>query len=169
MNTSNLSYSVWAIFKNENKLFLNKLQRNLNKRFNGPKFPLHLTISSGFKIDQKDIFYKMKLIQKESKKFFIETNSFSYKNSFFQSIFLKVKINNKLTQQKKIIDKYLKPKKRIYFPHISLFYGDLSIFKKKRIIKDFKKHKKRLFIKEINLVENDEKNFKWKIIKRYKI
>ena len=52
MNTSNLSYSVWAIFKNEDKLFLNKLQRNLNKKFNGPKFPLHLTISSGFKIDQ---------------------------------------------------------------------------------------------------------------------
>jgi len=101
MNTSNLSYSVWAIFKNEDKLFLNKLQRNLNKKFNGPKFPLHLTISSGFKIDQKDIFYKMKLIQKESERFFIETNNFAYKNSFFQSIFLKIKINNKLTQQKK--------------------------------------------------------------------
>ena len=98
MNTSNLSYSVWAIFKNEDKLFLNKLQRNLNKKFNGPKFPLHLTISSGFKIDQKDIFYKMKLIQKESKKFFIETNSFSYKNSFFQSIFFQHSLERYLFQ-----------------------------------------------------------------------
>ena len=148
MKTSNLSYSVWAIFKNENKIFLNKLQRNLNKRFNGPKFPLHLTISSGFKIKQKDILYKMKLIQKESKKFFIETNNFGYKNNFFQSIFLKVKINNKLTQHKKIIDKYLKPEKKMYFPHISLYYGNLSILKKKKIIKKFEKYKKKLLNKE---------------------
>ena len=62
MKTSNLSYSVWAIFKNENKIFLNKLQRNLNKRFNGPKFPLHLTISLRFKINQKDI-YKENYVQ----------------------------------------------------------------------------------------------------------
>ncbi len=37
MNTSNLSYSIWAIFKNKNKIFLNKLKRNLNKKFNGPE------------------------------------------------------------------------------------------------------------------------------------
>ena len=111
----------------------------------------------------------MKLIQKESKKFFIETNNFGYKNNFFQSIFLKVKINNKLTQHKKIIDKYLKPEKKMYFPHISLYYGNLSILKKKKIIKEFEKYKKKFLIKEINLVENNEKNLKWKIIKKYKI
>ena len=74
-----------------------------------------------------------------------------------------------MIQQKKIIDKYLRPKKKYYYPHISLFYGILSIYKKKKIIKNFKKYKKRLLIKEINLVKNDENNLKWKIIKRYKI
>ena len=57
----------------------------------------------------------------------------------------------------------------MYFPHISLYYGNLSVLKKKRIIKEFEKYKKKLLIKEINLVENDEKNLKWKIIKKYKI
>ena len=169
MNSSNLSYSVWGIFKIKNNLFLNKLQRNLIKKFNSPKFPLHLTLSSGFNLNQKDLLDNMKIIQKKSKKFFIETNSFGYKKKFFQSIFLKVKINDKLILQKKIIDKYLKPKKKKYFPHISSFYGNLSIPKKKEIIKDFGGYKKRLLIEEINLVQNDEKNFKWKIVKRYKI
>ena len=132
MNTSNLSYSVWGIFENKNKLFLKNLQSKLRKDFKGPKFPLHLTLSSGFKVDQKNLLNKMKLIKKESKKFFIETNCFGYKNKFFQSIFLEVKISNKLTFQKKIIDKYFKPKKIKYFPHISLFYGNLSIIKKKK-------------------------------------
>tara|TARA_Y200000002_G_C22476853_1_gene577071 strand:- start:185 stop:694 length:510 start_codon:yes stop_codon:yes gene_type:complete len=169
MNTSNLSYSVWGIFKNKNKLFLNKLQRTLRKDFNGPKFPLHITLSSGFNINQKDLLKKMKLIRRESKKFFVETNNFGYKNSFFQSIYLKIKINNNLTFQKKIIDRSLKSPKKKYFPHVSLYYGNLPILKKKEIIKKLKKYKKKLLIEEMYLVQNDEKDLKWKIIKKFKI
>ena len=83
MNTSNLSYSVWGVFENKNKLFLKNLQKKLRTDFNGPKFPLHITLSSNFKINNKNIFNKMRLISKESRKFYIETNNFGYKKNFF--------------------------------------------------------------------------------------
>lgn len=169
MNTSNLSYSVWGVFENKNKLFLKNLQKKLRTDFNGPKFPLHITLSSNFKINNKNIFNKMRLISKESRKFYIETNNFGYKKKFFQSIFVKVRTNNKLILQKKIIDKYLNAKKKKYFPHISLYYGNLPEIKKKKIIANLKKFRVRIKIKEIYLVKNDEKKLRWQIIRKYKI
>lgn len=169
MKTSNLSYSVWGIFENKNNLYLKKLKKKLTLDLKGPKFKLHLTLCSGFKIEKKELLYKMDLIKNKSKKFFIQTNNFGCKDNFFQSIFLNVKINNKLKHQRKIIDEYLYPKKQKYFPHISLYYGNLSMKKKKAIIRNLKIFKKRLKIISLYLVINDEKNLKWKVVKKFNI
>ena len=82
---------------------------------------------------------------------------------------MKVRTNNKLILQKKIIDKYLNAKKKKNFPHKSLYYGNLTEIKKKKIIANLKKFRVRIKIKEIYLVKNDEKKLRWQIIRKYKI
>ena len=166
MKMNRLSYSIWGVFSNKNKFFLKNLQKKIREDFGGPIFPLHLTISSNFKINKKKLT-KMKLISKESKKIHLENNNFDFKKNFFQSIFLNIAINKELIYQKKMIDHFLKPKKKKYFPHISLFYGNISMLKKKKIIKSLGSHKKKMIIEKLYLVQNDEKNFKWKIIKKF--
>ncbi len=163
------SYSIWGIFKNKNISSLKKIQRKLTKKFNSPDILLHLTLSSGFKINKSSINKKLKLIKKDSNNFFIETNNFGYKNSFFEALYLNVKINKNLLSQKKILQKYLPSSKRKYFPHISLFYGKLSLKKKREILLKLNKFNKRLEISELYLVHNDEKNLKWTILKKIKI
>ena len=169
MKMNKLSYSIWGIFSNKNKFFLKNLQKKLRKDFGGPIFPLHLTLSSNFKIDHKKLLIKMKLISKVSKEIHLETNNFGFKKNFFQSFFVNIVTNKELIYQKNMIDKFLKPKKTKYFPHISLYYGKISSLKKKKIIKDLGSYKKKLLIKKLYLVQNDEKNLKWKIIKKFNL
>jgi len=169
MKTSNLSYSIWGIFENKKKLFLENLKDKLNKKLKGPKFPVHLTISPHFQGKQSDLINKLKLASKKNKKFFIQTNNYGYKQKFFQSFFLKVKLTKKLKDQKMIIDKYLNLRKTSYFPHISLFYGNLPLTKKKKIILKLKNFKKKIKVVKICLIQNDEKKLRWKIIKQFNI
>ena len=109
------------------------------------------------------------MIKKECNNFFIETNNFGQKNSFFESLYLRVKMNEDLLSQRKIILKYLPSTKRKYFPHISLFYGKLPLKKKQEILSKLNKFNKKLKICELYLVHNDEVNLKWKILKKLKI
>ena len=46
MKRSNLSYSVWGIFENKKKILLENIKNKINKKLKGPKFSIHLTISS---------------------------------------------------------------------------------------------------------------------------
>ena len=68
-----------------------------------------------------------------------------------------------------IIDKYLNLRKVSYFPHISLFYGNLPLAKKKKIILNFKNFKKKIKIVKVCLIQNDEQKLRWKIIKQFNI
>ncbi len=167
MKRSNLSYSVWGIFENKKKILLDNIKKKINKKLKGPKFSIHLTISSYLRGEENEIIAKLKLASKKSKKIFIETKNYGYKKKFFQSIFVKVKITKELKAQKKVIDKLLNLHKTSYDPHISLYYGNTSLIKKKKIISSLKNFEKKIKIIKICLVKNDEKKLKWNIVKKF--
>ena len=167
MKTSNLSYSVWGIFENKKKILLDNIKKKINKKLKGPKFSIHLTISSYLRGEENEIIAKLKLASKKSKKIFIETKNYGYKKKFFQSIFVKVKITKELKAQKKVIDKLLNLHKTSYDPHISLYYGNTSLINKKKIISSLKNFEKKIKIIKICLVKNDEKKLKWNIVKKF--
>ncbi len=88
MKTSNLSYSVWGIFENRKKFFLQNLKDRLNKNLKGPKFPIHLTISSHFQGKQNDLIAKLKLaIQKKNKNFLSKQIIMVVNKNFFNHFF----------------------------------------------------------------------------------
>ena len=169
MKRSNLSYSVWGIFENKKKILLENIKNKINKKLKGPKFSIHLTISSCLRGEKSKIIDKLKLASKKSKKFFIETKNYGYKKKFFQSIFVKVKITKELKVQKKIIDKLLNLKKTSYNPHISLYYGNTSLSNKKKIISSLKNFEKKIEIVKICLVKNDENKLRWKITNKFSL
>ena len=169
MKTSNLTYSVWGIFNIEDKFYLESLKKKMQKELKGPRFPIHFTVSPHFLGKENEIINKLSYISKKIKNFHIYTNNYGFKKKFFQSIFVKVNLTNDLKNNKAVIDNYLNIKKKYFFPHISLFYGNLKKEQKKNYIKNFKNFKKKIKVRMLCLVENDEKNLKWKIIKKFKI
>ena len=93
MKRSNLFYSVWAIFNNKQQKQLEKLKKKINITLKGPYFPIHMTISAGFLGKEKDLINKMKSTLNRLDRFFIEIDNYDYKNTFFQSLYIKIKKN----------------------------------------------------------------------------
>lgn len=169
MTTSNLTFSIWGLFDKRHKLILEKFRDRFKDKFKSPEFPLHLTISSNFKIPKKDLIKKFIIAGKKCDNFFITTQNIHFKKKYFESLFLKVYFNNDLKNNKEIIDKILIPHKKKYLPHISLFYCDSTNYYKNKIFSKNKRYKKKIKVDKLCLVQNDEKNLKWKVIKQIKI
>ena len=87
----------------------------------------------------------------------------------FSLFFLKIKLSKNLISLKKKIDEIYKPKKTFFFPHISLFYGNINSNAKKIEIKNFPNIKNKFLISHICLAKNDEKKLRWKIIKKVSV
>ena len=160
---------MWCLFskKDISKLLITQLY--LKKKFLGPIFPLHLTLSFNFKDSERNLKKKLLSFRKSKKKIYLKTSGYGYKNKKFQSIFLKIKLSKNLISLKKKIDEIYKPNKHYFFPHISLFYGNINSKTKKKEIKNFLILKNKFLITHICLAKNDEKKLKWKIIKKVSV
>ena len=102
--------------------------------------------------------------------FSIEVDNYGFKNTFFQSLYIKVKKTNELILRKKIIDGIFNiTTTNSYAPHISLYYGEENNKKKKEIISKLPKLKKIIKIRNLCLALNDEKKLRWKIIETFLI
>ena len=164
-----LSYSIWAGFSNQDVKELNKIKRKFNF-FKGPKFILHLTISSIKHSNKKKILQLLNLNQKNLNKFNINILNCEISDKFFESIYLKVKKNNEIKSFKKKIDNIFKIKKNKFSPHISLYYGLKTKEQKRKIINKLKNYKNKiLLVNKIYLAINDEDNLRWKIVRKFNL
>jgi hypothetical protein len=160
-------YSIWGILDAKSNLYLKKIQENINKKFKGPKFKIHLTISSDFKYSKNKLLSIFSTKVKNLKSFYVYSNDLSFENKFFRSIFLKIKLNKKILNYKIFFDNLFKYKKKNYYPHISLYYGSIPTKYKKNFFLNFKIKIKKIKIIKFCLVRNDEINLKWQVIKSY--
>lgn len=167
MKKSNFFYSIWVIFNNKQQKQLEKIKKKVNAVLKGPYFPIHMTISAGFTGKEKDLIHKMKSILNELDQFSIEVENYGYKKTFFQSLYIKVKKNNELISQKKIIDKSFMCQTKFFYPHISLYYGRKNNIFKKKIISNLPRLKKKIKIDSLCLALNEEKKLRWRIIEKF--
>ncbi len=172
MNKSDITYSLWALFKRDDERFLKKIKKLANSYLSTTEsisisdFPIHMTINSSINKNSKNL----KLNIKKIKQFEIQANNYFYKKKFFQSFFINIKVKKKLINIKNILEQQERFKNKYFMPHISLSYGDQKSQTKKKSIKTLPKIKNKIFkIDRICIAKNDEKNFKWKIIKIFKI
>ena len=167
MKKPNFFYSIWAIFTDKQQKQLEKLKKKINVVLKGPYFPIHMTISAGFSGKEKELINKIKSTLNKFDEFSIEIDNYGYKNTFFQSLYIKVKKNNELISQKKIIDNIFNCQTSFFSPHISLYYGHKNNSVKKKIISNLPKLKKTIKVKNLCLALNEEKKPKWKIIETF--
>ena len=167
MKKPNFFYSIWAIFTKKQQKQLEKLKKKINVVLEGPYFPIHMTISAGFFGKEKELIKKIKSTLNKFDGFSIEIDNYGYKNTFFQSLYIKVKKNNELISQKKIIDNIFNCQTSFFSPHISLYYGHKNNNVKKKIISNLPKLKKTIKVKNLCLALNEEKKLKWKIIEMF--
>ncbi len=167
MKKPNFLYSIWAVFNNKDQMQLENLKKKVNKVLKGPYFPIHMTISAGFLGMEKELITKMKSTLNKLDRFSIEIDNYGYENAFFQSLYIKVKKNNGLISQKKIIDNVFNCQTSFFSPHISLYYGCKNNSIKKKIISKLPKLKKITKINNLCIALNDEKKLRWKIIESF--
>ena len=167
MKKPNFLYSIWAVFNDKEKRQLENLKKKVNKVLKGPYFPIHMTISAGFLGMEKELITKMKSTLNKLNRFSIEIDNYGYENVFFQSLYIKVKKNNELISQKKIIDNVFNCQTSFFSPHISLYYGHKNNSIKKKIISKLPKLKKITKINNLCIALNDEKKLRWKIIESF--
>jgi len=169
MKKPNFLYSIWAVFNDKEKRQLENLKKKVNKALKGPYFPIHMTISAGFLGMEKELITKMKSTLNKLDGFSIEIDNYGCENAFFKSLYIKVKKNNELISQKKIIDNIFNCHTSFFSPHISLYYGHKNNSIKKKIISNLPKLKKIIKIRNLCLALNEEKKLKWKIIETFLI
>ena len=173
----NVRYSIWATFNNKQQRHLENLKNKVNNVLEGPYFPIHMTLCGELLGEEKKLIKKIRSTVNKLDKISIKVDNYGYKNTFFQSLHIKVIKNTKLAKQKKIIDDAFNRHTRMFYPHISLYYGHKKNSIKKRIISNLPSLKKEIKIKNLCLIRHKEKklkwkkekNLEWKIIKTFQI
>ena len=87
------AYSIWLIPNDEKYILLRETIIELSHFFGGIKFVPHVTLISNLDYSEKFLSKKVDSIAKKIKSFDIYFNEVSYLDKFFQSFFIKVKMN----------------------------------------------------------------------------
>ena len=98
----------------------------------------------------------------------LNIDGFGIKNEFFQALFLKVTKNNSLLKLKNSLDKWLELESENFFPHISLFYGNIEESKKQSSIESFLSPNE-VVMSKISIVDVNENINQWKVIKTHNL
>ena len=158
---------VWGQFDIQSTNKINKIKKKINTFLTGPYFDAHLTISNPIN-DNNDVDSRINKICKNNKSINIYTNGISMQDDYFQSLYITIKKNHYLEALKKLIDKEFNVKYREYFPHISLFYGNVPKVEKMKIIR-FLTPPKTITLNNISLVDVNENIEQWKIVKSFEL
>ena len=164
----NVRYSIWAIFNNKQQRQLENLKKRINNVLRGPYFPIHMSLCGELLGEEKELVKKIKPTLNKLSKFSIEIDNYGYKNTYFQSLYIKVIKNAQLISLKKNIDDIFGRQTRFFNPHISLYYGHKHNSIKGKIISNLPNLKQVIKIKNLCLSRREEKKLKWKKEKKLK-
>lgn len=161
------SYSIWFIPTDKKFLLLEKKIIEISQFFEDIKFIPHVTLLSNLDYNQNLLSRKIKGIAKTLTAFKIYLGKVDYSDEFFQSFFIKVKLNDQLTYARKIALLKFPEINHDYKPHLSLAYGNVNARMKEILKKKVQCSIKYFRARELYLVYNDEIKFRWKIIDKF--
>ena len=142
---------------------------NISKSLNSVEIIPHITLTSSFNNSKDYSIQKLKEILSNQEPFTLEPEKIDIGNTYFQSLFVNIKVDPMIRELRAKSLEYFKCKeKNCYKPHMSLAYGKHKRSEKDSIIDESVKslldHK--IPISSVAIAENDEYNLKWKIIKK---
>ena len=159
---------VWGQFEDLSLQELTTLKYNINQKLNGPNFEPHLTLSGPILDSTIGVDSCLSKHLESYSRIVLNVDGFGIKKEFFQSLFLKVEKNNSLLNLKKNLDIWLELESENFFPHISMFYGNIEESKKQRSIRSFLSPNE-VVMSKISIVDVNEHINQWKVIKTYNL
>ena len=97
----------------------------------------------------------------------IQLEEIEMKDTFFQSLFIRVKKSKLIMTANKMINKQFNLFSDEFFPHISLYYGNADITKKLMVKEKVQLPRTKLKLDRLSLVHIREKIENWEILKTY--
>ena len=154
--------------KEEILLFLNA-KKIIDEEFQGPSFPIHMTLAGEFDLDLTSMKAFEENLCNNFTPFEVHFKGYGMKNYFFQAFYVAVELNKELqTIRSKICD-FLNIKDGEFMPHLSLYYGKQKEEKKQALLSQLPKIQGSFMAETFYLVSFDPKNIEWKILNSIKI
>ena len=156
--------TIWAMPKvSEVPLFI-KAKELIDNKFNGPDFPIHMTLVGQLNTTPNKINHLEKEISNELKPIEISYKGYGMKDYLFQAFYVKVELNKDLKTTRSKICNLLKLESKEFMPHLSLYYGKRSLEEKQPLLTELPKIEGSFIAQTLFVVSFDPKNIEWKIL-----
>jgi len=164
------AFWLWCQFADTDMEFLRNIQSQVNKKFQGPKFEIHLTLLGPIMIIDKE---RVRTVRQKCDKlnpFKVYPLGYSFSSSFFTSLFIEIKKSKNLSNfRKEFSDISPLGLRTNYMPHVSLMYGNFQKDEKRKLITNLLGLRKSFTIDKVCIVDVNEDNFVWKITNRFNL
>ena len=164
----NKGYWVWGLFPSKEKFFLNQIKAEVQNKLKSPFFETHITLSGPYLNIENIFLNKLKTFAKNNTAIMLSFEKYNFEQEIFKSFYIQVKESIRLKELRRNLYELNKfDEADIYFPHISLSYGNHEIKEKKELISKLPELNKPIKMSKIALVEVDEAINLWKILKTF--
>jgi 2'-5' RNA ligase len=110
-----------------------KIINSLSKRYSTPSFP-HITLFEKIEANEKDLITQVNTITKDFNKIEVEVLGMNFANTIHQCVFAQIKMSSELLTLYNELEKTLHySNQSIFFPHMSMVYGNLQPEEKQNI------------------------------------
>jgi len=129
----NKGYSIWLMPEDEINEKLSKTISKLCRKYNCPIFNPHVTLIGKIDADEEEIIKKAKKLAKKIKPFEIKLSHPECLENYFKCLFMKVEETEEVMSAGKLALEHFNLN-GIYFPHLSLVYGNFNPSLKKPLM-----------------------------------
>jgi len=121
-------YSLWLIPDPHDKAYdlIEQFICRISSQHNTPLFPQHVTLLSDLRFDGKDMYEKFFNLVAQLDRYEMQLDKVGSKGLYFQNLFLTVRQTDPVLKAHALAEKVFALETNVYFPHLSLAYGDFS-------------------------------------------
>lgn len=159
-----MTYSIWLVPSTTDSKYLNKIIRNLAKKYDAPQFSAHITVFSGVRSFGKA---KSAVLSVRPPAIRTQKTGIGQSDYLWKTLFLKIKKSRALAELYSDLQNNLDTKYD-FEPHISLIYKKLDQSTKRKIISNLK-IKKSLRFDRLVIIRSSKNIHKWKQLYRVRL
>ena len=162
------SFWIWGQFSQEEMVCLDKIKKKVNTTLNGLEFEIHITLAGPLLNFDSQTISQIREISRKQEKFRINLKNYNLSDAKFTSLFIEVEKTKTLLLFRDIFfSKFMLQHNRVYYPHISLYYGLEKKEKKEKVIKSLPNLPFSCCIQKICVVDVDENINQWRILNTF--
>jgi len=129
-------YSLWIVPPIKTSEPLREVIANLSAKYGSPDFEPHITLLGDISLDFESLKQKAGLLVSKLKPFPISFGEVSFSTTYFQSVFVRVKVTAALMNANMLAKEIYKVDNNVFMPHISLIYGDHDMKTREKIVSE---------------------------------